>query len=453
MNLRTKISALFNGIVQSQPVLTVRQGAKWTAHHTFFLQLMLILLYRGILDVMYVLILSPIYAYENFTVSIEPVYYLATWLVLVIFAPFVAELNNRKSPSSMLVTVINYLFFIPMTCYCGCYGADFWFFLIGIVYWACLLFFQFQIPMLQLKKFHVSHISLIMALLTICSCGFVMYISWRYAGLRFTLNFIDVYGIRAESANYAMPQLFRYGIGMMPIVLSILLAFWAQRKRYLTVGIIIVVYLFLFSFSAQKSIFFFLLLIVVCELVYRGWMLKWICGFFSLATTMAVLERVFVGTYYLLSLFIHRMFLLPIQICQNYLSFFQENPLNLFRDGIMNKFSFAELYSIRYQRIIGEYRGHLTESANGGLLADLFANFPIVPGIVLLPLILVVCFRLLDLTASSLSEKLKFPISFYYAMMFISGSWSTIVLSGGFLLTCMMLYLYPNEEELGREKH
>ena len=447
MKLSVKAQGLGRKLNQSAPILAVKKWKDKLAAHSFMIQFALTLLYRACLDAIYVLLLCPIYGYSGFTTSITPLYYLTTWVALLVFVPFCVELNNRRTPSSMLVTVLHYLFFIPFTCYCGCYGATLAFFIIGLIYWGFLLLFQFRIPAFVLKKPNLKQIRLIMSVLTIGACLIVMYISGRYTGFRFTLDFLDVYGIRAEAAAYDMPQIFRYALGMLPITMSILLVFWLQQKRYLISAVLCVVYLFLFSITAQKSIFFFLLLILLCWFLYRSWMLKWASGLLVAALVGVSLEKILMDSFYLLSLFFNRMMMLPVQVCEQYYLFFSENPLNLFREGFMRFFGFSELYSIRIPRIIGEFRGNAAEGANGGLLADLFYNAPLIPGIIIMPLILVICFRLLDMTAGKVPEKLRAPIAFYFAAMFMSGCWSTVVLSSGFVVACLLLYFYPSEEE------
>lgn len=447
MKIPGKARELGCKLSQSAPILAAQNWRNKLTTNSFLVQLALTLLYRICLDVIYILFLSPIYGYAGFTTNITPLYYLSTWVALLPFLPFIVELNNRRTPSSMLVTVLHYLFFLPFTCYCGCYSATPAFFFIGLVYWGFLLFFQFHIPAFTLRKPHVKHIRLIMMALTIGTCLIVMYVSGRYTGFRFTLNFLDVYGIRAEASTYDIPRILDYALGMMPITMSILLVFWIQQKRYLLSAVLCVVYLFLFSITAQKSIFFFLFLILGCWFFYRSWMYKWAPCLWILALVGVSLEKILIGSYYLLALLVQRMLMLPVQICEEYYMFFSENPLNLFREGIMGKLGFDELYSIRIPRIMGEFRGHEAEGANGGLLADMFYNTPLLPGIVLMPLILVVCFRLLDMTAIKIPEKLRFPIAFYFSTMFMSGCWSTVILSGGVLLACILLYFFPSEED------
>lgn len=416
--------------------------------HSFLTQCVLVLLMRLILDVVYITVLQPNYAYTGFTYSIQPLFYLSTWLALVIFTPFHVRLSQNKAPSALIITFLDYLFFIPLTSYCGCSGSDVPFLLIALIYWAAMLLFQFCLPILELKRLALHHSRFLLIGLTVVSCIFILYISGRYTGFRFTLDFVDVYGIRLEARTYQIPTLFNYLLSAMTIVMTILLLYWLTSRKWLITAALCIVYIFLFSISAQKSQFFLLILILGCLIFYREWMLRWAGGFLVLFCMAGLAEEKLFHTVRLLGIFILRMLYLPVQICQQYGEFFQKNPQNLFREGIMGKLSFGEIYSMQISRIVGEFRGHPLEGANSGLLGDLFANFPTVPGVILLPLILVICFRLLDMTASYLPIRIKIPICFYFACCFLSVFWSTVLLTNGFLLTCLLLYIYPNEEGL-----
>lgn len=446
--VREKTTQLKGKVQETRAMQTLLKIHGLCKQYWFLTQCLLILLFRASLDLVYTLVIAPVYSYSGFTLSIDPLFYLCSWLTLVVFAPFVVRISDHRTPSSMIVTFFNYLFFIPMTSYCGCHGASITFFLIGLVYWAALLFFQLRLPVLRLRKpsLHIS--KSFMTVLTVCSCLFVMYISGRYTGFRLTFDIVNVYDVRAEASTYNLPTVFSYLLGMMPITLTLCLLYWLERKKWLVSVAIMVVYLFLFSIGAHKSTFFLLVLVLLCRFLYREWMLSWAPGLLYLFSIAAILENLVIKSYYLTGTFIRRLMYLTIQICENYYNFFSENPLNLFRYGIMGKLGFEELYSIRIPKIIGEFRGHPQEGANSGLLGDLFANFPVFPGVILLPLILVVCFRLLDLTSTSFRTKLTLPLCLYFAISFISTSWSTVLLSNGFLLICLLLYIYPNEEGL-----
>lgn len=446
--VREKTVQLGHWLRETRPAQAVLRFFALCERHSFLTQCLLIILLRLSLDVLYVTVLSPVYAYSGFFVSIDPLFYLCTWLALLAFIPVHVRLSQDRTPSALIVAFLDYLFFIPLTSYCGCSGSDIRFFLIAMVYWAALLFFQLRLPVLTLKRPHLHISQPLMAGLTVFSCVFILYISGRYTGFRFTLNFIDVYGTRAEAAAYDIPTLFSYILSSMTIVLSSLLLYWMERKKWAVVAVLCVLYLIRYSIDTQKSVFFLLVLVLLCRFFYREWMLRWAGGFLSLFCAVALAEKALFGSFWLVNLFIRRMLYLPVLICQQYGEFFQSNPQNLFRDGIMGKFSFDEIYSTRIPSIIGEFRGHPVENANSGLLGDLFANFPVFPGILLLPLVLIICFRLLDMTAASLRTRIVLPVCFYYAVSFLSGSWSTVVLSNGFLIACFLFYFYPNEEGL-----
>lgn len=427
----------------------LRPATDWISAHAFPLQILLVIIYRLVLDYVYLTMVCRIYNYSGFYADVQVPLYGASLLVVLAFAPFVVRLQEEPLPSARIVTFLNYIYFIPLTSYCGCGGANVAFFLIGIAYWMFLLLFQFQLPVLALRPWPVRHARQAYLALTVLASAFVMFVSGRYTGFRFTLDFINVYGIRAEAADYSMPGVFTYALSMSGIVLAILLLYWLTRKKYLVVAALIVVYLFLFSIAAQKGLFFYLLLLLAGYFLYRPWMMRWLGGLLTLLAGAAVLEEKLVGSFYLMSLFINRSMFIVVQISRECMEFFAENPLSLFRDSILGKLpGIAPIYTIGISKVMGEFRGNIGENANNGLLGDLFANLPTLMGILLLPLILIVCFRLLDMAAHKLPEKLTVATCVYFATGFSNGAWSTILLSHGFLIACLVFYFLPKEETL-----
>ena len=309
-----------------------------------------------------------------------------------------------------------------------------------------LLAVQLRMPTILVPKLPHRHTSLLFFLVSVGACLFVMGISGIYTGFRLKLNLSDVYGIRAEAAAYDIPGLFAYVLSWMTVILSVLILYWLQKRRYVAVGVLVVVYLFYYSISAQKSVFLFLFLLLFCYLLYRKWMYHWCAGLLSLGVMGCwVLEA---GAQFLtpMSLFVRRLMYVPVQLSEVYAQFFREHPLNLFRDGILGKLSYDPVYSIKIPKVIGEYMG-TGSSANNGLVGDMYANLPVVLGVFLMPLILVILFRLLDAAARDIPQKIYIGLCVFFAMSFCNGSWSTVLLSGGFLMACIFLYLFPVQKE------
>ena len=416
----------------------------------FSLQILLILTYRLALDLLYVKVISPLYGYAGLTMNFHPLFYGCTLLALLVISPAVARLQEECISSSNLVTFLNYIYFIPLTSYCGCNWSGMGFFLAGLAYWTVLLLFQFHIPVLRFKPSSGGHRRWIYVLLTVLAVAVVMYVSGRYASFRLTFDIINVYDIRAEAAAYPLPGLISYALSMAGSVLAILLVYWLLRRKYMVCAVLVVVYMFLFSIAANKSLFFFLLLVLASFSLFRPWMRQWLPALATAVAVAALLEYRFVHSYFLAGRFFRRVMYVPISLSVAYRDYFRDNPVSLFRSGILRWFSFSTIYSGNVANIIGAFRGHPNTHANNGLLGDLYSNLPFLLGLVLLPLILVICFRLLDVTAKNLPEKLVVSSCVFFAISFSNVSWSTVLLSNGFLITCLLLYIFPEEGGLSQ---
>ena len=429
--------------------LWLRRAWEFCQRHRFAFLVLLVLAYRLMLDLLYMTVISPLYAYSGFLMNFHPLFYSCTLLALTVFLPAVVRLQEEGTPSANIVTFLNYIYFIPLTSYCGCNWSGMGFFLTGLAYWAVLLLIQFLLPVLSFKPFSGDHRRGTYMLLTVFAVGVVMYVSGRYAGFRLTFDIFDVYGIRAEAAAYSLPSLIAYALSMAGNVLAILLIYWLLRRKYMVCAVLVVVYMFLFSVAGHKSLFFFLLLVLAGYFFFRSWMRQWLPMLTSLAALAALIEYRFVHSFYLTSYMFRRVMYEPVNLSKRYMEFFQENPLSLFRSGILRFFSFSSNYSTSLAHLLGEVDGAFN-AANNGMLGDMFANLPTLLGIFIMPLILVFCFRLLDAVATHLPEKLVISSCVYFAVSFSNTFWSTVLLSHGFLITCLLLYIFPKKEELSQ---
>ena len=413
------------------------------SQYTFLVQCLLVVLYRLILDVIYVTQISEIYAYTGFYSDIVPLKYAVSWLILLICLPGMIGIQQQEDKaSSIMVTLINYVYFLPFSSYVGCTASSLWFTISGAVFWAMLLFFQLWVPSLHMQRVPHRYTKFLFFGLTVFSILLVMGISGYYTGFRLKLNLSDVYTVRAEAASYNIPMIFRYFLSMMTILLSVLLLYWLRKKNWLMSGALIVVYLFYYSISASKTAFLLLLLLLGCYFLYRAWMYRWMAillsaGLLGCGVLAGVAKQI-----YPLALFGRRMLYLPVKLSEVYADYFSQHPLSIYRDKILGKLSFAPVYTDDIPRVIGTFMGKVT-NANNGMLGDMYANFPTVIGVFLLPLILIMCFRLLDLTSHRLPRYLVISICIYYANSFVNGSWSTVLLSNGFLVGCLLLYFFP----------
>ena len=437
----------FRRIAGSPRVQLIRGFAARCNAAPFVPQILFMLLYRLSLDLVYVKLLSPLFAYSGFVLNPSLPMLALSYLLVLLFAPFAAELQNRALPSAKLAALLHYLYFLPMTSYCALSSPNSLLLPIAAAYWALLMLWIYKLPVLTLKPLSMKHTRLVFALLTLLSSAVVLYISGRYTGFRLTLDIINVYDIRAEAEGFAMPRVLSYLLSWQTILLTVELLYWLREKKYVVAAWLIVIYFFYFSIAALKSVFFFLLLVLAAWLLYRAWMPRWCAPLLVLFNLLALMEYALHKSFYLMSLFIRRMMYVPVYLAARYQSYFSENPLLFFRDGILRRLGRQTPYSFRVANLIGEYNGDPTCFANNGLLADLFTNLPTPLGLLVMPLLLALCFRLLDASAARKPEKLYIVYALFFAITFANTSWSTVLLTHGFLPACMMLYFFPSKED------
>ena len=412
----------------------------------FVPQMLFMLLYRISLDLVYVKLISPLFDYAGLILEPSLPALALSYLLVLFFAPFAAELQNRALPSAKMVALLHYLYFIPMTSYCALAAPKVTLLPITAVYWALLLLWEYKLPVLTLKPLRLKHARLVFILLTVVSSTVVLYVSGKYAGFRLTLDFFNVYDIRTEAAGYAMPSALSYLLSWQAILLTVELLYWLQEKKYAIAVGVVVVFLFYFSIAAHKANFFFLLLVLAVWLLYRPWISRWCAPLLTLLNLLSMAEYALRGSFYIMTLFIRRMMYVPVHLAAVCQSYFSENPILYFRDGILHRLGYDSPYSIRVVNLIGEYEGNVNTNANNGLLGDMFVNLPTPLGLLIMPLLLALCFRLLDACAARKPEKLYIAYVVFFAISFVNTSWSTVLLTHGFLLACLLLYFFPKKE-------
>ena len=410
------------------------------------LQCGMILFYRLMLDLAYITVLSPNYSYGGFSTQIIPLIYALSWLILLVCLPIcIGILRQESRSSSVLVTIINVCYFIPMTSFLGCHGTTIEFLVVTWLYWLALLLLQWFIPSFTVQKIFFARAGTAFKVLTIAVVVLVIGVSGYYTGFRLHFNIIDVYDVRSEAAAYNIPTVLEYALSMMSIVLSILIIFWLQKRRWIVVAILAATYFLYFFFFFQKSVFFFLILTLACYFLYREWMYRILPAIMAAGVFICWVAQSVFDWIWPLSLFVRRLLYIPVSISQSYYEYFSVNPLNFFREGVLGRFGYDSIYSDRIVEVIGEYEGTFA-NANNGLIGDMCANLPLALGVLIMPLILVVCFRLLDVATTGLPKKLYFALCIYVAFGFINSSWSTVLLTTGFLAGCGLFYVFPLKE-------
>lgn len=405
---------------------------------------MFFILYKAILDIMYVSCVGGEHAF--FYLSTSLINIVNGWIITVIMAISIGVLYKQNTPSAIMIVIFNMIYFLPMTTYCAYGGGSASFLFWGIIYWCIIIILQIKVPFYVFKSEGTMAPGKKTIVIIYILIALPVFTIWaRFANFRLLLSLNDVYVARAEAAQYAIPTAFRYILSMIPLALGMLMALALNQKMYPLVLFLLLTMYVNFSIDGSKSVLFFPLIIIGGYILYRNKMINLIFPGGILIQLVAIIDH-FKGGGWIMSMVFRRMgFMLP-QLSEYYYRFFKNHPIDFFRQGIIGKLGFDSIYAQPISKVIGNNFKSQIINCNNGLMADVWANLGTI-GIVIMPLVIIYCLRLFDLAAHKVDSRLIIGLVFYYAMSFTNSQWSTVLITHGFVLMCVLLLFFPRNKE------
>ena len=405
-----------------------------------------VIVYKVLLDFIYCRYIGDLYAFHY--IQISEVNVVTGWVVILIMAYFLHLYYMQGTPSAIICIMFNLFYFMPMTTYCGWGGGSSSFLFWGILYWLALTLLQLKIPIVvyessvcQSRYFKFENKAFYFVVIVVSAMS--LYIWGKYANFRILLTLTNVYEVRDEANAYEISTLMQYFIQMSRIVVPMLILLSIKNKRYFTFLWLLFVTLINFSYEGSKTVILFPILLVGGYIFYRKEIINCILPVTILIQVLSIISQIR-GNGLLISLIFRRQGVLLVQLSEDYYRFFLSHATDLFRNSIMGKFGFDSIYSLPISKVIGNNYETQTVNCNNGLLSDVWANLGIV-GIIVMPIILIICFRLFDMVSYRVDIRLVVSLAMYYAIIFMNTTWSTVLLTHGFLLMCIILVIFPKE--------
>ena len=400
-----------------------------------------LIIYKVFIDLVYMCVITKHFAYSGFAFDFSLYKYLIGWIAYFVFIYNLKDLLKKETFSSQVIYYIFLLYFIPSLSVYGISNYSNWYFLAHFVYGNLFLLFNKYINYIKININLKSPVfKVLFRLLLIIVPIFVIGISFYFTKFRMFVSLDDIYKIRLESRAYSIPKILKYALSMLNVVLPLLLAYSLQKKKYWYSIIMIFCLLLLFGFTAQKTIFLFLIIFLFSHLFYK----KEYCYLFGFLIIFggifAIVESRIFDSINIWNILYRRNLFLPSKICNDYLSFFKYLNYDYFTDSIMRWFGAKPIYGYSLPIVLGNYYAYSATNLNNGLISDAISNLGVL-GLFIMPLILVIIFRLMDSVSYNISRKIVFAFSICYAMIFIDSSWSLTLLSGGFLAVIFLIAL------------
>lgn len=403
-----------------------------------------IVLYRLVLDVNYAKIIYPYYAYSGFDNNISFFSYMMSWIIMILFIPYMFKFCYSNHFFFSNTIVLFYLVsFIPGLSLLAFMPMKIDFLILYVIYWFLFLYiskvslrYNIKCPYLCLSKSKY-----VLILLTLMLVMAILYVSFKYTGFRLYFNLIDVYGLRSESIAWKMPSIFTYLLTSAGNVLPVLLMYCLMKKQY-TISLFVIFIIFMnFSIGGHKSVIFKCFVCIIGYAFYNRKIIlcySWALFFLSF---IALLEYYLFDTFTLNGMIIRRMLYIPSYINYQYYDFFSTHEFDYFRQSFLRHLGFVSPYDISIPYIIGDrYWGSEDTGANNGLFSDAFMNLGYI-GIFLFPLFLVVVLRIMDFCSAKVSNKLLFMPVIVTVITFLSSSMTVGLLTGGLLLLSLVFLM------------
>ena len=422
----------------------------------YFIHFILIIIYRLLLDYAYFNEIVVNYSYYGFKDYRNTTYQVISWLVLLAFSiPIIRLLKKKISFSNTILFLLTLLSIVPFTTliYSGALNTRF--IIMNCIYWIVFItlygvIFRKEISPIIFKYNNMKFDNKIALTIGLLSIILVLFISWKYTGLRLNLNLNNVYDIRMEARTYRLPTILQYLFEWSRSINIILLAYSLTKKKYFASICFIIAQTISFGIDGLKSSFLMTIVTLVFMIFYKEKYIskfKRICLYgFTGISLLGVLEKILFKTGNLIELFIRRMLILPIYLNSYYVDFFSKNVPDFFKRSFLRIFGFVSSYPDLEFQIGKLYLNRPLMRCNNGLISDAVTNFGTV-GIIVGPLILVLVLIFMDRCTFNTNKKICLITALYFATKLIDSFLTVGLFTHGLFISLIIMTMIKENTE------
>ena len=411
---------------------------------------LVILIFRVLLEIIYIKFIAPSYSYMGFHFSPDFSRFLISYIFLIFLALLFPE--NTGSLSRVLWSYIFVTLYVPASAMYWM-DADF-----SSAYFFTITFFSLFVNLiLNFKSGFVirfrSSLSMdnFLLLMLLLDLLFFVTLLRHYGIVLRKVSLSSVYQIReifretsSKMLNYFInwagnvinPYFFIYGLesGNIPfLIFSLLFQYY------------------IFSLTGFRSLFFslFFVLFLAIGVKYAG---KGFHIFLAYVLNLWLLLVILVNMFLpsrgipVASTGVRRPFFLPALVGNYYWDFFSEHTRDHFSRNFPFKFFFAPEYEEPIPYVIGEKFFHSRVHANANFIADTFANTGYT-GVVVVWLIFLFLLKFLDDFSTGKSLLLLTGLTGMSAFSLTNLSLVTVMMTHGFLLAIFLILIHPERND------
>ena len=407
------------------------------------LALLGLLIWRVLLDTIYVTFISPSWRYAGLTCSYDMGRCALAWVVFLMTLPSLANMIARKTPSDLGMVLLYLVSFMPGLTVVSYAELEQGFQLAFYVFWIGFIAANAVFPHMHFRSVSKRHGLLVYGLAT-GVCSLVILFVWaRYAHFRINLSLLNVYDLRADASEFNMPTILSYLYAACRGLAPVLLGYSLVRRNS---GVILwntVLTLLLFSIDGVKSVVFSAVVVIAAFFLVRKTIEPSIFIYCFAALAIFAFMMSFFGFSYVTETLLRRVAYLPNYLASAYYELSVHSGPDYFRQGFLRLFGAKSQYDIPLAQLVGSTY-YIGGNANTGLLADAVMNLGVV-GPLLYPLLLVGLLRIAEACADELPPFISSSCMILLVWHLTNSFFTTALLTHGVFAMFVLTYFLPRE--------
>jgi hypothetical protein len=408
------------------------------------LNLILIFLYRFLLDAVYIYSVSPTYVYSGMVYHPSLYKYLLSLVFLFLISFDIVRLIRMSNMSSFVLLILNLIYIIPTTTLYALAGLNDLYFLYFSLFWLIIHIFLLNFKDYRILKFNEngSLKLLIAAGSLIIICG-ILYITGIYNNFRFHFGLMDVYKFRFAKRDLILPVWVLYFQPIAATLSPVLMIYFFLKKKYHLVIVFILIQLLMFGFGANKTTFFTLIVsVAVCFFTFDFARKAAILFFVTLNIGVFVELLLFKVSF--IAVFVqYRTCFIPTLLSYRFYEFFSDNKLLYWRESFLRLFGFSSGYDTSIPFLITKvFEGNSINSSNNGLCGDAFSNFGWL-SLLIYPLLISILLKIFDSVLYEHNHRIIIIASMIVSLGLTNNTLFGLLLTNGFLFLIILLFFLP----------
>jgi len=412
-----------------------------------------VFIYRLILDVSYVLVMSKVFAYNYYMLSpnafkIFESYFFLTLILLLLNISF--KFKGRILNSQILIFLFFLISYIPFLSFYALANKSRLFFYGVTFFWILIAFLNYIFPEFHVKRLKNSNS--IYLFFTLMANLIGLFLIFRYLGFSLNFNLSIVYDVRRIYIEAKIPFAGYLFTWLSYAINPIFLSYCFVNKKWVNLMLVFFIQLILFSQTGMKSFLFvpFFVIGIAWLLNKRARIIYWIPFILSLLIVSGIFSYYIIGDVWVSSLFTNRTLFFPASLSFLYYDFFSKNSFtylsshHIFRSLLEYPYPLDPAYLIGF--VYFGKPGMPIMAANNGIIANAYMDFGFL-GFFFLGFAFVLILKIINGVSKENDIRIAAGVIGFSALYLSNSSLLTCLLTHGLIVSILFMYLLPRSEK------